>query len=59
VALQFTRLRRKERELKLISDQLAAQMQSVGHAPEADQTKEAPGGRRWMRMLGMGKSESE
>lgn len=58
VALQFTRLRRKERELKLISDELVAEMKSVGKLPDAE-AKDSPGGRRWMRMLGMGKPESE
>jgi hypothetical protein len=59
VALQFTRLRRKERELKQLSDELVAQMQSVGKIPDADPAKDSSGGRRWMRMLGMGKNESE
>ncbi len=59
VALQFTRLRRKERELKLVSDELAGQMQSLGHIREAEQGKDSTGSRRWMRMLGMGKPESE
>jgi hypothetical protein len=59
VALQFTRVRRKDRELKLVSDELAAQTQSLGKSPESEQGKDPASGRRWMRMLGMGKNESE
>lgn len=59
VALQFTRLKRKERELKQVLEELAAQMEAPGKAPEPDQAKDATASRRWMRMLGMGKTESE
>jgi hypothetical protein len=34
-------------------------MQSLGHTREAEQGKDSTGSRRWMRMLGMGKPESE
>jgi hypothetical protein len=59
LALQRTRLKRKERELKTLSEGLSLQMQSADRSPAAEQDKYAPGGRRWMRMLGMGKQESE
>jgi hypothetical protein len=34
-------------------------MQSLGKTPDADPGKDSSAGRRWMRMLGMGKNESE
>jgi hypothetical protein len=59
LALQRTRLKRKERELKKLSDDLAGEVKSADLHPDPDTGKETPGGRRWMRMLGMGKNESE
>jgi predicted DNA-binding protein len=59
LALQRTRLKRKERELATFSEELAVQMQTIGLQPDPDTGKETPGGGRWMRMLGMGKKESE
>ena len=55
-ALQRTRLKRKERELAKISEEL--QMLASGH-PQSDAGKDNAAGGRWMRMLGMGKKESE
>jgi hypothetical protein len=52
-------LKRKERELKKLSDDLAGEVKSADLHPDPDTGKETPGGRRWMRMLGMGKNESE
>ncbi len=59
LALQRTRLKRKERNLKKVSEELDSIMQSSDRICETGQAKEPPGGRRWMRMLGMGKPDSE
>lgn len=57
LALQRTRLKRKERDLKLLSGELEVQMQNVdwgkGPAPQEEPAK----GQRWLRMLGVNKNE--
>ncbi len=57
LALQRTRLKRRERELQAVSQDLERQMESLGH-PQPENGKD-PNGGRWMRMLGMRNKESE
>ncbi len=57
LTLQRTRLQRKERNLKMLSESLEMQMQSIDLNTPSNQTDNTAGGRRWMRMLGMGKNE--
>ena len=58
LTLQRTRLQRKERNLKMLSEALEVQMQSIHQNSPANPTDSTAGGRRWMRMLGMGKNEN-
>ena len=57
LALQRTRLKRTERELKSVSEELERQMQVLG-GDGSDSGKDGNGG-RWMRMLGKRNKDSE
>ncbi len=57
LTLQRTRLKRRERDLQMLSEALEGQMQSITQKSPAAHGDNSPGGRRWMRMLGMGKNE--
>ncbi len=59
LALQRTRLKRKERELKKLSEELSTQLPDVQKVSEKPKTDEAVPKRRWLQMLGMGKTEEE
>ena len=57
MALQQTRLRRKECELQDLTAELEQQMKSLN--PNSGNTEEdGGGGQRWLRMLGVGKKNS-
>lgn len=55
LALQRTRLKRQERDLKLLSEELEAQMQNVDLGEDSSEEEEPANGQRWLRMLGVNK----
>lgn len=57
LALQRTRLKRRERDLQLLSDELETQKQNVDLGKGASQQGEPAKGQRWLRMLGVNKNE--
>lgn len=59
LALQQTRLKRKERKLKELTTELESEMQQVKPTERDAIQEETPGGQRWLRMLGVGKKGNE
>lgn len=55
MALQQTRLKRREEELLALTRELEQQMHNVSHNDQGEAIEEDASGQRWLRMLGVGK----